>query len=441
MEALRFIDHSRYQGLLLRRTYPQLQEIIDRCYEYYPYVGGIYRSTEHRWYFPSGAKIVLGHMQHENDKYNYQGKQYQYIGFDELTQFTESQYLYLFSRSRKGKSEVPVRIRAASNPGGIGHQFVKQRFIDAAKPGETYIDPKTGLSRIFIPGRLTDNPTLLNKDPEYINRLMALPEIERKRLLEGIWDIFEGQAFPELSMRVHGCEPFPIPPDWEKFIALDWGYSRPFSIGWYAVDFDGILYRYREWYGCKEGEHNSGLRITAVDVARGILDREKEKIRYRVADPACWNQQIRKDKTLGPSITDDMAKEGLQFIKADNNRLLGKLQVHERFKVVEETDKDGVVVQERPQVVVFNNCTHFWRTMQLLGLDPKNSEDVETDRQEDHVYDEFRYACMSRPIVPRHKVAGPPPGSFAAERARLIRAKKYAQRHGVSLAAAYQKIR
>jgi hypothetical protein len=440
IEATRFVHNTNYRALLIRRTFPQLQEIIDRCREYYPTLGGVYRATEHRWYFPSGSFIRLGHMQHETDKYDYQGHEYQYIGFDEATQFSGDQYLYLFSRCRSTDQDIPARIRSATNPGGIGHRFFKERFVDVGPEQTTYIDPVTGLSRAFIPGRLSDNPTLIDNDPGYIQRLRALPQIERMRLEEGIWDIFEGQVFTELSQRVHGCEPFPVPPEWEKFVAFDWGYARPFSVGWYAIDFDGIIYRYREWYGSKEGQESLGLRMTAIEVARGIMEREKEKVRYRVADPACWNQTIKKDKTIGPSVIEDMSKEGLQFIKADNNRMLGKLQVHQRLRVEEEKDQEGNITSEHPQVVIFNNCKHFWTTMESLREDPRNPEDVDTD-QNDHVYDEFRYALMSRPIISKHKAPGPPPGSFAAERSRLIRAKKYAQKYGVSLAAAYQRIR
>jgi hypothetical protein len=432
--ATRFIENPNYNGLLLRRTFPQLQEIIDRTHIRYPGLGGIFRSTEHRWYFPSGAKVNLGHVQHLGDEYNYAGKEYQFIGFDEVTQFHGKQYLFLFSRCRSTDERLPSLIRATTNPGGISHRFFKERFVDIGSPGMPFIDPETGLSRIFIPGKLTDNPTLLESDPGYIQRLMSLPRIERMRLLEGVWDLFEGQVFTELSQRVHGCEPFQVPSDWEKFTVMDWGYSRPFSIGWYAVDFDGCLWRYREWYGCKEGEENQGLRLTPIEVGRGILEREKERIRYRVADPACWNQQVKKDKTLGPSVIEDMQKEGLFFVKADNNRMLGKLQCHQRLKTEGEGDK------ERPLFVAFNDCKHFWRTIPDLRQDEKNIEDVDSN-QEDHCYDEWRYACMSRPIIPKDKPVGPPPGSFAAERDKLIRARKYAQKQGISLAEAYQRMR
>lgn len=442
-EATRYIHHPTYSALLLRRTYPQLQEIIDRCHQLYPTLGGIYRAGEHRWYFPSGAKINLGHMQHENDKYNYQGKQYQFAGFDEVTQFTETQYLYIFSRTRTVQSEIPRRVRATTNPGGIGHLWCKERFIDNAKPLETYFDPETGMSRVFVPARHVDNPSLFKNDPDYVLRLKMLPPIERARLLDGVWDTFEDQAFPELSQRVHGCEPFQVAPEWEKFCVMDWGYAKPFSIGWYAIDYDGVMYRYREWYGCKENHVDRGVRMTPIEVARGIFEREKERVKFRVADPACWNRQVKRggdqNGMLGPSVIEEMAKEGLAWIKADNTRILGKLQCHQRLKIEEETDSNGIITKEYPRLLIFNDQIHFWRTMTGLRIDTKNPEDVDTD-QEDHQYDEFRYACMSRPIIPPRKNVEPM-GTFAAERKKYINAKKYAERHGTSIAAAYGRVR
>ena len=440
IEATRYITHPRYRAIIVRRTFPQLQEIIDRCWRFYPMLDGEYRATEHRWYFPSGATIQLGHMQHEDDKYNYQGKEYHFIGFDEVTQFTKTQYLYLFSRCRSTVPELPSRIRATTNPGGIGHIWCKERFIDPMKPIKTYVDPVTGLSRIFIPAKIYDNPTLIENDPGYLKRLEALPEVERMRLLEGSWDVFEGQVFGELSMLVHGCDSFEVPAEWEKFMAFDWGYSKPFSVAWYALDYDGVLYRYREWYGCKDNEHDIGLKMSATDIARGIWEREKEKVRFRVADPACWNKRPKKDGPPGPSVVEDMSKEGIYFTKADNNRILGKLQVHNRLKMEEEIDPStGEITKSYPRCLIFRNNKHFWRTMMELRLDPKNPEDVDTD-QEDHIYDEFRYACMARPVIPRKKERIPP-GSFMAERNKYIKAKKYAQRHGVSLEAAYGRVR
>lgn len=439
--ATRYIEFPDYAGILFRRTFPQLQEIIDRCWKRYPSFGGIYRSTEHRWYFPSGATIALSHMQHEDDKYNHQGKEYHFVGFDELTQFTETQYTYLFSRARTTDSRISPRVRASSNPGGIGHNWVKERFVTITEPGKTYVDPKTGLSRIFVPGTIEDNPTLMLADPGYVMRLEALPELEKQRLRYGIWDAFEGQVFAELSKLSHGCEPFDVPPEWEKFCVFDWGYAKPFSVGWYAMDYDGMLYRYREWYGCKEREPDAGLKMVAAEVARGILEREKEKIKFRVADPSIWHPRpdSRKGESKGPTVQDDMSSQGVFFLKADNDRVHGKMQVHKRLKSDEQVDESTGEIVAQASVKIFNNHHHFWRTIPTLQEDPKNPEDVDTD-QEDHIYDEFRYACMARPIRPK-KIHTLPSGSFAVERNRLIRAKQYARRHGTSLEAAYSRIR
>lgn len=434
------IEKPKYRGLILRRTFPQLQEIIDRCFMLYPSLGGTYRATEHRWYWPSGGTVQLGHMQHENDKYNYQGKEFHRIGFDELTQFTETQYTYMFSRTRTTDPEIDPQVISTTNPGGIGHYWVKERFISSAKEGIVQYDAKTGLSRIFIPGRREDNPALFENDPGYLQRLQALPEIERLRLMDGIWDAFEGQVFTELSQRLHGCDPFEIPQEWEKICVLDWGYAKPFSVGWYAVDFDGIIYRYREYYGCKEDEADIGLRKPAHEVAREILDLEHEKISLRIADPSIWHPrpQSRNMESRGPTIQEDMADQGVFFLKADNDRLQGKMQVHKRLTIEEEINETGEIEGSHPQIQIFNNQPHFWRTMMQMQEDVRNPEDVDT-KQEDHIYDEFRYLCMARPITPK-KIERIPKGSFQSERRRLINAKKYAKRHGVSIDVAYRRI-
>lgn len=461
-DATRGIEHPRYHGLLLRRTFPRLQEIIDRCYEIYPKLGGEYKTGIHRWTFPSGARITLGHVQHEEDKRNWHGKEFHYIGFDELTEFTKTQYFFILANVRRAKAGLDLKIRGTTNPGGIGHVWVKEHFVDVCKPtkkikymagdGEMrdmwipkiHIDPKTGTSRTFVPATVYDNASIMLYDPAYVRRLENLPEVERRRLLLGEWDVFEGQAFVELSQVVHGCEPFDIPPEWEKFMSFDWGYSAPFSVGWYALDYDGVLYRYREWYGCSETEGNVGLRMTTNDIARGILDREKEKIKFRVADPRCWGRTPLGSKggkpIFGPPVAEDMAREGVFMIKADNDRLSGKMQVHKRFQIEEEIDPEtGEVHKEYPRILIFNDQKYFWKTMPQIRLDERNPEDIDTE-QEDHIYDEFRYACMARPIIPKRRITVPP-GTFAAERNRLINAKRYARRHNVSLEIAYQRIR
>ena len=447
----RGIEIPDYHGLILRRTFPQLQEIIDRCFELYPYMGGRYTVGDKRWKFPSGSIIDLGHMQHENDKYNYQGKEFGKVFFDELTQFTLTQYLYLVnSRIRSTNPRIKPQALSSTNPGGIGHNWVKDRFQPETRAMNTYHDPKTGLSRVFIPGKIEDNPTLFINDPDYLSRLEGLPEIERLRLKYGIWDAFEGQVFTELSQRIHGYEDFDIPPEWERYCVFDWGYAKPFSVGWYAIDYDGVIYRYREWYGCKlEEEEESegadvGLKMQAWEVARGILDRENgERITMRIADPSIFHampEARRKKEIMGETIHEDCAAQGVYFTKADNDRKQGKLQVHKRLQLDTEVDVEtGEILSESPQLKIANSCKGFWRTMPALAHDQKNIEDVDTD-QEDHIYDDIRYMCMARPMRPK-KVTRIAPDSFMGVRNKHIRAKKYAARHGCSIAVAYTRVK
>jgi len=450
----RDIQHPNYHGLIVRRTFPQLREIIDRCHRRYPGIGGVYRATDKRWIFPSGAKIDLGHMQHEDDKYNYHGSEFQKIAIDESSKFSETQYLYLFSRVRTTDPEIHCQILSATNPGGVGHNFIRDRFQPGERDGKTYYDKKTGLSRVFIPATVEDNPTLFDNDPEYVKRLEALPELERKRQLLGIWDAFEGQIFTELLQSIHGYEDFDIPPEWERYCVFDWGFARPFSVGWYAVDYDGIIYRYREWYGSKrdqDGEEaserwNQGLKLQAWEVARGILEREREAgetIKHRIADSSIWGKHpdFRKKEARGPTIHEDFLNEGVYFQKADRDRIAGKQQVHKRLKPEIELDEEtGEVISQKAMLMVANSCKNFWRTMPLLAEDPKNPDDINTD-QEDHIYDELRYMCMSRPIQTKKAPTKYPPGSFMADRAKYIRAKKYAKRRGCSMSQAYGRVR
>ncbi len=448
--ATRQVMVPGYRGIIFRRTFPQLQEIMDRAWQHYPSLGGEYKATEKRWYFPAGAVgqkpwIAFGHMQHEDNKYDHQGKEYGFVGFDELTQFLESQYTYLFSRARSTDPNVNAQIRSTTNPGGIGHGWVKGRFVDIATPTKTHIDPLTGLSRAFIPAQIYDNPTLVENDPGYLARLEAMPEIERKRLLYGDWEVFSGQIFTELSQQTHGIEPFIPPAEWFHFASIDWGYAKPYSIGWYAVDYDGILYRYAELYGCKEGEPDVGLKQVAYRVAEEALEKEREMRvapRFRVADPSIFSNigTSRKREVQGGSVAEDFFAAGLRCSKADNDRIQGKLQCHKRLALQDDIDlSTGEIMNQYPMVRVANDCKHWWRTVPMLQSDERNVEDVDSD-MEDHAYDEWRYACMARPMRPK-KVVSLPRGTFAAERNRLIKARRVARARGISLEEAYHRTR
>lgn len=443
-EALRDVGNEDYRGILLRRTFPESEEIIDRCENLYHLLGGEY--VNKFWHFPSGAKIKVGSMQREKDKYAYRGKTYHYIGFDETSMFSPTQYLYLFSRCRSTNPNIKPRIRGGTNPGGEGHQFLKDRFqIGIIPPGQTIFDARTGLSRVFIPAKLKDNPTLALNDPDYVKRLMALPELERMRLMEGLWDAFEGQAIPELNIDVHamerhGMKPSDIPKEWPRYRSFDWGYATPFSVGWWAADIDGRLYRYREWYGQKEGdERNVGLRMNATEVAREIRRIEhdaNEKILPGPADPDIWNPRWqgfsgKKFGVVGGSVAEDMAAEGVHFLQADNDRILGRQQVHKRLELDERGD---------PQIMVSVECKDFWRTMPLLREYHGNPEDIESKHVEDHIYSEVRYMCMFKPAKP--KLQEPNTfNTFQHERKKLIKARQLATRRGISLADAYGRVR
>ena len=412
VEALRQVGIPHYKALIVRKTYPQLAELIDKSLNYYPraYPKARYNASAHTWNFPSGAKILFGSMQYTKDRTRYQGQAYDFIGFDELTHFTWDEYSYLFSRNRPNGPGTRVYIRASANPGGVGHGWVKERFVTAGKPmttiweDVTWRDPsgrehRARQSRIFVPSSVFDNPALLNNDPDYVRRLASMPEAERKALLYGDWDTFSGQVFTEWRndpdhyedrLWTHVIHPFRVPDSWRVWRGFDWGYSRPFSVGWYAVDHERRMYRIRELYGCT-GTPNTGVQWEPSRVAQEIRRIEAEdpnlmgKQIFGVGDPAIWQS----DGT--ESIGALMERERVYFEKGDHARINGKMQVHHRLAF----DEDG-----RPMLYVFDTCKHFIRTVPNLVYDETDVEDIDTDG-EDHIYDELRYVCMKNPISPR----------------------------------------
>ena len=255
-EALRQVHIPHYRGLILRKTYPELSELVDRSRELYPgaFPQAKYVGTEHVWLFPSGAKIYFGAMQYESDRTKYQGKRYDFIAFDELTHFTWNEYAYMFSRNRPSGPGTRVYIRAATNPGGIGHGWVKERFVTPAPPmtpmvEEVVVQGRDGprrmrRTRIFVPSTVFDNQELLRNAPEYLANLAMLPENERMALLYGSWDSFDGQVFREWrndpahygdQRWTHVIDPFPIPAHWRIYRGFDFGYARPFAVGWLSL--------------------------------------------------------------------------------------------------------------------------------------------------------------------------------------------------------------
>ncbi|MBQ8525982.1 MAG: terminase family protein [Clostridia bacterium] len=411
-EALRQVHIPHYRGLILRKTYPQLSELIDRSRELYTkaYPKARYNDSKHFWLFPGGAKIYFGAMQHTKDRINYQGKRYDFIAFDELTHFTWDEYSYMFSRNRPSGSGTRVYMRSTTNPGGIGHSWVKERFITAAPPltpiesRMNVVSPDGKLitvkrNRIFVPSTVFDNKRLLENDPNYLANLSMLPEKEKNALLYGDWDSFSGQVFSEWKNDsahytdrrfTHVIEPFEVPASWKIYRGFDFGYSKPFAVEWIAIDHDRRAYVIAELYGCTENA-DEGIRLTPQQIAAKIrtIEAEHPNLRGRrihgIADPA-----IAKAET-GQSIADMMAGEGVFFDFGDHERLPGKMQFHYRFAF----DDEGI-----PMIYVFKNCRHFIRTVPNLVYDSTNVEDIDT-RSEDHIYDCVRYVLMDNPINPR----------------------------------------
>ena len=415
VEALRQVHIPHYRAIIFRDTVPQLEGLIARSTELYPraYKGVRYNENQKVWKFPSGAKIFFGYMQRDQDRFNYQGKAYDFIGFDELTHFTFTQYDYLKSRNRPMGPGTRVYVRATCNPDGKGMGWVKNRFITPAPPLTTIWEnvsvkmPSGELkemrrSRVFVPSTVFDNQKLLDNDPNYLATLAALPEAERNALLYGSWDSFTGQVFTEWrndpehykdGFWTHVVDPFDIPDTWKILRGFDFGYAKPFSVAWYAVDHIGKVYRIKEFYGCKKNQPNVGVELNPVEIAREIrkIEEEDEVLRgrkiYGIADPSIW------DESRGESIA-RMMESSPNFIRwspGDNTRIPGKMQCHYRLAF----NKNGESMFQ-----VFNTCREFIRTVPMLVYSERHPEDIDTD-MEDHIYDEWRYVMMENPIAPR----------------------------------------
>lgn len=409
MEATRQTHNRNYKALILRKTFPELEELIVRSLDLYPkaFPGARYNDNKHVWIFPSGARIYFGSIQHKKDRKKYQGQQYAFIGFDELTHFAWEEYSYLFSRCRSSDPTIRCYIRATTNPGGIGHGWVKQRFISGKIPLQTYVSiinvngVEYRKTKVFVPATVYDNKKLIEANPDYVASLAMLPEAELRALLGGDWDSFQGQVFTEWRNRpndtftwTHVIPTFEPPKEWKRYRSFDFGYAKPFSVAWWAIDFDGRVYRYRELYGWN-GTPNTGVKWTPDRIAkeiRMIEDKyEKGNNIIGIADPSIW------DASRGESIAETMEKHRVYWEPGDNDRLAGKMQIHYRMQF----DTEG-----KPMMYVMDCCKNFIRTVPDLVYDELDVEDIDTT-QEDHIYDEIRYFLMSHPIAPRKPVALP----------------------------------
>lgn len=386
---------KHWHGILFRKNYPQLEDLISRSKEIYPnwFPGVSWSNQTKTWTWPNGATLKMRFMESDDDWMEYWGHAYTWIGWDEIALWSSNTpYLRMKARLRSASASIPnKRIRASANPGGPGHHWVREYWkIDEYPMGshEFEADDGSGMRRIFIRARLSDNKIGVANDPDYERRLEGTGSASFVRAIkEGDWSVIEGAFFSEFSTDLHVVQPLALPANWTRFRAMDWGSAKPFSVGWYAVSDGtlkqfprGALIKYREWYGMKERTPNVGLKLTAEKVAQGIREREQEQQAYGVIDPAAFQEDG------GPSIASRMAPT--IWRPADNKRVPGWDQLRGRL-----IGENG-----RPMLYFFSTCTHTIRTLPMLQHDPSKAEDVDTD-SEDHAGDETRYACMSRPWI------------------------------------------
>lgn len=350
----------RYPGskqLILRRSFAELERsLIRTALALYPREIFSFNSSSHTGRFKNGSAIDFGYCATETDVYQYQSAEYDCVRFDELTHFTEAQYLYLISRVR-GANGYPKQIKSSTNPGGVGHGWVKARFVDPS-PRDTPFVGKDGMTRIFIPSLLSDNAPLMTGDPGYRERLLALPEKERRALLLGDWDIFEGQYFGEFSHERHVVEPFEIPPSWRKYRALDYGLDR-LAVLWIALAPCGRAYVYREY--CE-----SSLPISAA--ARAITERtpQGEDIYATLAPPDLWSRTQETGKTKAGIF----AEFGVNLTRTSNDRECGWLAVKELL-----CEREG----REAGIGIFKTATELIRCLPALTHDKLRPTDCATE--------------------------------------------------------------
>ncbi len=378
--------------LLLRRTLPEIRE--NHLVPLLKLLGEnvTYRSSESVFVFPNGSRLKLGYCDKENDVYRYQGQEFDVIGIEECTHFTWEQVNFLMTANRSVRSDFRPRMYFTGNPGGVGHTWFRRLFVKKEyHTGERPEDYE------FIPATVDDNLVLMKNNPEYIRILDSLPEKLRQAHRFGNWDVFDGQFFEEFRDNPQGyvtrrfshvIKPFVPPAEWKYYRSFDFGYARPFSVGWWAKDFDGKLYRIAELYGCTSTP-NEGVKWTPDRIFSEIRRIETEhpylkgRTVHGVADPSIW------DSSRGEAIVETAAKHGVYFSPGDNKRIPGWMQVHYRLTF----DGSGV-----PGMYVFSSCRAMIRTFPLLRFSKLCPEDIDTDG-EDHVADEVRYLCMLCPEV------------------------------------------
>lgn len=372
--AYRFPGSSQ---LILRKTMPELEAtLIQTLRAYYPYYWYNYHMTAHRCKFKNGSLIQFGYCRTDGDVYRYQSAEYDVIRFDELTHFTEHMYTYLLSRIR-GANRFPKQVKSATNPGGIGHTWVKQRFIDVGAPDTEYATPAG--SRIFLPAHVDDNVFLTKRDPGYKCRLENLSDTDKRALLYGEWNINDGCYFDEWNTALHIVRPFEIPLHWRRYFTMDYGLDMLAGY-WIAVDDNGKGYVYRELY-------ESGHIISSA--AQRILQFTTEPVHDYIAPPDLWNRR----QDTGRSAAELFLEYGIMLTKAPASRVGGWLELKEWLKPVMSPTGRG----SEARLVFFDHCTNAIRSIPSLMRDKKNPSDCAVHPHTyTHAPDAIRYFVASR---------------------------------------------
>jgi hypothetical protein len=387
-----------FNAVFFRQEMPQQDDLIDRAKDIYCRMGALWQQQKHVFLMPGGGRVRFRPLESLQDAEKYQGQNLSDAAVEEAGNYPSSAPIDRLFGCLRSSAGVPVQLLLSANPGGPGHQWIKQRYIDPAPGGMRVLVrdlPNRRTHRaVYIPSKVTDNRILLAQDPGYVDRLYLVgsPNLV-KAWLEGDWSVIEGAYFPEFSMQRHVIAPFAIPEHWARIRAGDWGSAKPFCFLWLAVSDGeiasiprGALVAYREWYGWN-GTPNVGCKMTARDVGDGIrrLEQGEPRISDEVLDPAAFSEDG------GPSIAERM---DLNQRRADNARVARQGAMGGWDQVRERLNGD----ERGPQLYLFSTCTHTIRTLPALQHDPQRAEDVDTDA-EDHAADALRYGCMSRPWV------------------------------------------
>lgn len=373
MEAVRLSQRKKNLTIwLFRRTFPELEaaiimpllaELPRDCYTY--------NSSKHIMFFKNGSKIVFWHVNNDNDVFKYQGAEFDAIGIDELQHFKEQHFDFLMTRLRTSKKKWTPCFFWSANPGWVGHGWIKRRWID-----REFRENEQGEEYEYIQATLYDNPALLENDPNYVKRLDALDEQQKKAYLYGDWNIFDGQYYTEWNPQVHICKPFPIPESWKKVRCLDYWFTNPTSILWLAEDpTDGTIFVYRQARNTKWLYQDVCDQIKAHSPENEIYIWTAVDPALRAKNPATWE-----------TFFDVAERNKINILPGDNDRLSGAQLVRTLLQQYEEPHPNGA----RAGLQVFENCVSLIKTLPALQFDKVKVEDVDTNG-DDHDFDALKY--------------------------------------------------